>query len=88
MKSAICSLSLRDVRRTASLAEGAEQTRGEAGRGDAQSPAVEAGARMVNAARQAIASNRIALNLHISRASESSSQWLFLINMATFWLSR
>ena len=53
MKSAICSLSLRDLRRTASLAEGAEQTRGEAGRGDAQPPAVEAGAHMVNAARQA-----------------------------------
>ena len=45
----------RALRRTASLAEGAEQTRGEAGRGDAQSPAVEAGARMelLNAARQA-----------------------------------
>ena len=53
MKSAICSLSLRDLRRAALLAEGAEQTRGEAGRGNAQPPAVEAGARMVNAVRQA-----------------------------------
>ena len=71
MKSAICSLNLRDLRRTALLAEGAEQTRGEAGRGDAQSPAVEAGARMklLNAARQPL-------------------QWPFVINMATFWLSR